>query len=76
MGLRWMASSVPSRMHVIFYVKRKSLHVFAFLWLLGATAPLVKCECIYFCTNVHIWIDLAGLILEKSSAQDFVDLLS
>ena len=20
--------------------------------------PLVKCECIYFCTNVRIWIDL------------------
>ena len=26
----------------------------------GAIAPdpLVKRECIYFCTNVHIWIDL------------------
>ena len=20
--------------------------------------PLVKCECIYFCTNMRIWIDL------------------
>ena len=44
--------------NVIFDLKKeKPPFFFCFLGLLPPD-PLVKCECIYICTNVRIWIDL------------------
>ena len=57
--------------YVIFDVKKVKppffLHFFGF-WGLLPQDPLVKCECIYFCAKVRIWIDLGEL--KKNMAQN------
>ena len=49
---------------MVFAVKNvKPPFFFTYLWLLRAInppppIPLIKCECIYFCAKVPIWINL------------------
>ena len=68
--------------YVIFDVKKckasiSFLHFFGFWGLLTSPlpAPLVTCECIYFCAKVRIWIDLGekyatkfGLLIIQKNA--------